>query len=114
MQPRPSDAWTRSSQLPPAPYLCPNNAGERRDSRASPAEARQSRRPSLFLWGAGADTLPDVPRDTPRHPDIHLSYGKVVVEIRTHKVDGLTEGDTDGVPRGAVGSGCADHDNGGE
>ena len=27
------------------------------------------------------------------HPDIHLSYGKVVVEIWTHKVGGLTESD---------------------
>jgi 4a-hydroxytetrahydrobiopterin dehydratase len=27
------------------------------------------------------------------HPDIHLSWGKVGVEIWTHKIDGLTEGD---------------------
>lgn len=27
------------------------------------------------------------------HPDIHLSWGKVVVEIWTHKIDGLTESD---------------------
>ncbi|MDQ6779860.1 MAG: 4a-hydroxytetrahydrobiopterin dehydratase [Candidatus Eremiobacteraeota bacterium] len=27
------------------------------------------------------------------HPDVHLSYGKVVVEIWTHKIDGLTESD---------------------
>ncbi len=27
------------------------------------------------------------------HPDLHLSWGKVGVEIWTHKVDGLTESD---------------------
>ncbi|MFO7654726.1 MAG: 4a-hydroxytetrahydrobiopterin dehydratase [Candidatus Krumholzibacteriia bacterium] len=27
------------------------------------------------------------------HPDIHLSWGRVVVEIWTHKIDGLTESD---------------------
>ncbi|MEX2535134.1 MAG: 4a-hydroxytetrahydrobiopterin dehydratase [Trueperaceae bacterium] len=27
------------------------------------------------------------------HPDIHLSWGKVGLEIFTHKIDGLTESD---------------------
>jgi len=27
------------------------------------------------------------------HPDLHLSWGKVGVEIWTHKIDGLTESD---------------------
>ena len=27
------------------------------------------------------------------HPDIHLSWGKVVLEIFTHKINGLTESD---------------------
>ena len=27
------------------------------------------------------------------HPDIHLAWGKVRVEIWTHKIDGLTESD---------------------
>ena len=27
------------------------------------------------------------------HPDIHLSWGKVSIQIFTHKVDGLTESD---------------------
>ena len=27
------------------------------------------------------------------HPDIHLSYGKVAVELCTHKIDGLSEAD---------------------
>lgn len=27
------------------------------------------------------------------HPDIHLSWGKVLIEIWTHKINGLTESD---------------------
>ncbi len=27
------------------------------------------------------------------HPDLHLSWGKVSIEIWTHKIDGLTESD---------------------
>ena len=27
------------------------------------------------------------------HPDLHLAWGKVGVEIWTHKIDGLTESD---------------------
>jgi 4a-hydroxytetrahydrobiopterin dehydratase len=27
------------------------------------------------------------------HPDIHLAWGKVKIEIWTHKIDGLTESD---------------------
>ena len=27
------------------------------------------------------------------HPDVHLAWGKVSVEIWTHKIDGLTESD---------------------
>lgn len=27
------------------------------------------------------------------HPDLYLTWGKVVIEIYTHKVDGLTESD---------------------
>ena len=27
------------------------------------------------------------------HPDLHLAWGKVVVEIWTHKIDGLAEAD---------------------
>jgi len=27
------------------------------------------------------------------HPDIHLFYGKVTVQVWTHKIDGLTESD---------------------
>ena len=27
------------------------------------------------------------------HPDIHLSWGKVKIELHTHKIDGLSESD---------------------
>jgi 4a-hydroxytetrahydrobiopterin dehydratase len=27
------------------------------------------------------------------HPDIHLTYGKVTIQLWTHKIDGLTESD---------------------
>lgn len=27
------------------------------------------------------------------HPDIHLSWGRVLVQVWTHKIDGLTESD---------------------
>jgi 4a-hydroxytetrahydrobiopterin dehydratase len=27
------------------------------------------------------------------HPDVHLSWGRVKVQIWTHKIDGLTESD---------------------
>ncbi|MCC6752126.1 MAG: 4a-hydroxytetrahydrobiopterin dehydratase [Deltaproteobacteria bacterium] len=31
--------------------------------------------------------------DQGHHPDLHLAWGKVGVEIWTHKIDGLTESD---------------------
>jgi len=37
--------------------------------------------------------LGEVAEEENHHPDIHLTYGKAVVEIWTHKIDGLTESD---------------------
>lgn len=34
-----------------------------------------------------------IAEDQDHHPDITLGYGKVVVTIYTHKIDGLTESD---------------------
>lgn len=31
--------------------------------------------------------------DQKHHPDIHLSWGRVAIEIWTHKIDGLTQSD---------------------
>lgn len=45
------------------------------------------------------------------HPDLHLAWGRVRVEIWTHKIDGLTESDfilaakIDALPGRAVGGG---------
>ena len=35
----------------------------------------------------------DLAEEQNHHPDIHLSWGEVRVEIWTHKIDGLTESD---------------------
>lgn len=34
-----------------------------------------------------------VAEEQAHHPDIHLAWGKVRVEVWTHKIDGLTESD---------------------
>ena len=35
----------------------------------------------------------EIAEDQGHHPDIYLSYGKVEVQVWTHKIDGLTESD---------------------
>ena len=35
----------------------------------------------------------EVAEDQDHHPDIYLSYGKVGVQVWSHKIDGLTESD---------------------
>ena len=35
----------------------------------------------------------DVAEEQGHHPDLHLSWGRVVVDVWTHKIDGLTESD---------------------
>jgi 4a-hydroxytetrahydrobiopterin dehydratase len=42
---------------------------------------------------AFTNELGDVAESEGHHPDIHLSWGKVRVQIWTHKIDGLTESD---------------------
>jgi len=37
--------------------------------------------------------VPPLAEQQGHHPDIHLGYGEVEVEIWTHKIDGLTESD---------------------
>lgn len=37
--------------------------------------------------------LGELAEEQAHHPDIHLSWGEVGVEIFTHKIDGLTESD---------------------
>ncbi|HSW72276.1 MAG TPA: 4a-hydroxytetrahydrobiopterin dehydratase [Chlamydiales bacterium] len=35
----------------------------------------------------------EIAEEEGHHPDIHLSYGKVKIELWTHKINGLTESD---------------------
>jgi 4a-hydroxytetrahydrobiopterin dehydratase len=42
---------------------------------------------------AFVNQIGDLAEKEGHHPDIHLSYGKVRVELWTHKINGLTESD---------------------
>ena len=47
-----------------------------------------------FLQGlAFVNAITGVAEDQGHHPDLHLSWGRVVVDIWTHKIDGLAEAD---------------------
>lgn len=39
------------------------------------------------------NAIGEIAEEQGHHPDIHLSWGRVGVEIWTHKIDGLTESD---------------------
>jgi len=42
---------------------------------------------------AFVDRVGAIAEEQGHHPDLHLSWGRVVVEIWTHKIDGLHESD---------------------
>ncbi|MGD8495771.1 MAG: 4a-hydroxytetrahydrobiopterin dehydratase [Gemmatimonadales bacterium] len=42
---------------------------------------------------AFTNAIGEIAEEQGHHPDIHLSWGRVGVEIWTHKIDGLTESD---------------------
>lgn len=42
---------------------------------------------------AFVNAIGEIAEEQGHHPDIHLSWGRVGVEIWTHKIDGLTESD---------------------
>ncbi len=42
---------------------------------------------------AFANSVGDLAESVNHHPDIHLSWGKVVLHLWTHKIDGLSESD---------------------
>jgi len=42
---------------------------------------------------AFVDRVGEIAESERHHPDVHLAWGKVGVEIWTHKIDGLTESD---------------------
>ena len=47
-----------------------------------------------FMSGLGfVNGLAQVAQQQGHHPDISLSWGRVTIEIHTHKIDGLTESD---------------------
>ena len=67
------NGWVAVARPPPREEL-PASPTSRRRSPSSTGSARS-------------------PRSEGHHPDLHLSWGKVRVEIWTHKIDGLTESD---------------------
>lgn len=42
---------------------------------------------------AFANRVGDIAEEQSHHPDLHVSWGKCVVEIWTHKIQGLTKSD---------------------
>jgi 4a-hydroxytetrahydrobiopterin dehydratase len=47
-------------------------------------------------WVSAVDFVDEIARlaeEQGHHPDLHLSWGRVGVQIWTHKIDGLTESD---------------------
>ena len=42
---------------------------------------------------AAANRVGQLAEEQGHHPDLHLAWGKLRVEIWTHKIDGLTESD---------------------
>ena len=49
--------------------------------------------PGFVSARAFVNSVGELAEDEGHHPDLYLSWGKVGVEIWTHKVDGLTESD---------------------
>ena len=42
---------------------------------------------------AFVNRVADIAENVNHHPDLHLSWGKVMIDIWTHKIDGLSESD---------------------
>lgn len=49
--------------------------------------------PDFATAMAFANDVGDIAEDQGHHPDLHVSWGQVGVEIWTHKIDGLTDSD---------------------
>ena len=62
-------------------------------------EVEEKRIHRTFTFGnfveamAFANRIADVAEEENHHPDLHISWGKVVVELSTHKIGGLSEND---------------------
>ena len=49
--------------------------------------------PDFIQALAAVNQIGTLAEEQRHHPDLHLAWGKVAVEIWTHKIDGLTESD---------------------
>jgi 4a-hydroxytetrahydrobiopterin dehydratase len=49
--------------------------------------------PDFITALAFVNSVGDIAEDEGHHPDIHLTWGKVGIQIYTHKINGLTESD---------------------
>ena len=49
--------------------------------------------PDFISALAFVDRVGEIAEEQGHHPDLHLAWGKVRIEIWTHKIDGLTESD---------------------
>jgi 4a-hydroxytetrahydrobiopterin dehydratase len=49
--------------------------------------------PDFVTALAFVNRVGEVAEQNGHHPDVHLAWGKVRIEIWTHKIDGLTESD---------------------
>ena len=49
--------------------------------------------PDFVLALAAVNKIGDIAEEQGHHPDFYLTWGKVRVDIWTHKIDGLTESD---------------------
>jgi 4a-hydroxytetrahydrobiopterin dehydratase len=54
---------------------------------------KEFRFPNFALALAATNRVGALAEEQGHHPDLHLSWGMLRVEIWTHKVDGLTESD---------------------
>jgi len=55
--------------------------------------AKEYRFPNFAEALAFANRVGELAEEQGHHPDIHLAWGKVLLEVWTHKIDGLTESD---------------------
>ena len=54
---------------------------------------KQFKFPNYVDAMAFADKITPIAEREGHHPDLHISYGKVVVELATHSIHGLSEND---------------------
>ena len=60
---------------------------------AEPRISKQFRFPDFAKALAFVNRIGAIAEDQGHHPNVHLTWGMVGIEIWTHKIDGLTESD---------------------